>query len=295
MGGGISRRTWMTASAGLGVASAGVADEASGPQGASKPRKFEVGTVTYNIARDWNIDQIIERGEMLGLKAVELRTTHAHGVEPNISAEKRREVRNRFAKSKVRLFSLGSTCEYHSADPAVVARQIETTKQFLRLAADVGAVGVKVRPNGLVKDRGVPADVTLRQIGQSLATCGEEAQKLGVQIFLEVHGSQTSHPPNVKKILDACGHPAVGITWNSNPTDVKDGSVREYFELLRPSIRCVHLHDLYSGYPFKELFSLLRETDYSGYTLAEIGPSHDPVRVLRYFIQLWDEWSRPVG
>jgi hypothetical protein len=47
----------------------------------------------------------------------------------------------------------------------------------LVLAHDVGASGVKVRPNGLPKE--VPVEKTLEQIGRALLELSEFAQGLG--------------------------------------------------------------------------------------------------------------------
>ena len=42
---------------------------------------MKLGTVTYNLARNWDISTIIKRCSATGFKGVELRTTHAHKVE----------------------------------------------------------------------------------------------------------------------------------------------------------------------------------------------------------------------
>src|SRR5713226_5920270 len=89
---------------------------------AALPPPFKLGLVTYELAKDWDIDTIIKNCEAAGFEGVELRTTHKHGVEPSISKERRAEVRKRFEDSRVRLVSLGSTCEYESPDPSVVER-----------------------------------------------------------------------------------------------------------------------------------------------------------------------------
>lgn len=259
----------------------------------SPPRLYRPGTVTYNIARDWDLETLIKRCEKAKLAAVELRTTHKHGVEPSLGPEERKKVRARFEDTPVKLLSLGSTCEFHSPEAEVVKRNIAVAGDFIRLAHDVGALGVKVRPNGLATDKGIPKEATLKQIGSALAACGAIAEPLGVEVWLEVHGKETSQPANIRAILDACGHPAVGITWNSNDTDVEAGSVQGAFNLLGRDIRCVHLRDLYVDYPFAELFFLLRRMGYDRYTLAEIPESPDPDRVLAYFVALWEALSQP--
>ena len=101
------------------------------PQSKSNPALgfggFKLGTVTYNLAKDWDIPTLIKNCAEAGFEAVELRTTHRHGVEPSLSKEQRAEVREAFINSPVYLLSLGSTCEYHSPDAAVVRKNIEET------------------------------------------------------------------------------------------------------------------------------------------------------------------------
>jgi sugar phosphate isomerase/epimerase len=246
----------------------------------------QLGIVTYNIAKDWDLPTILSRLEKLGYEGVELRTTHAHKVEVTLSKSARDDIRKRFADSAVQLAGLGSAFEYHAADPGIVRKNIEGTKEYVRLAHDVGAPGVKVRPNGV--PRGADLDATLRQIGRALHEIGEDATGFGVAIRVEVHGSVTSDLNNFSKILAYADHPNVFACWNSNASDVKRGSIKETFALVAPKIHEVHLRDLSDeDYPWRELFALLKAQNYQNFTLAEIPESPDPERVLRYFRSLW--------
>ncbi|MFC1717933.1 sugar phosphate isomerase/epimerase family protein, partial [Candidatus Poribacteria bacterium] len=219
---------------------------------------MKLGIVTYNIAKDWDLDTIIEKCEATGMEGVELRTTHAHGVEVTLSAAARGEVKKKFEKSKVEIAGLGSTFEYHALDQDVVRKNIEGTKDYAVLARDVGAPGIKVRPNGLQEKAGVPVEKTLEQIGLALRECGEFAAGVGVQIRLEVHGGGTNYPPHIRKILDTANHENVVACWNSNQGEVEDGSVKQYFDLLAGRIGLVHMRDLVAGYPWAEFLGLLR-------------------------------------
>jgi sugar phosphate isomerase/epimerase len=203
---------------------------------------LQLGIVTYNIAKDWDLPTILKRLEALEYGGVELRTTHKHGVEVSLTPEQRREVRQRFADSPIELAGLGSAFEYHAADPEVVRQNIEGTKAYVRLAHDVGAPGVKVRPNGV--PRGADPDATFRQIGRALHEVGEDAAGFGVEIRVEVHGGVTQEWPGFAKIIAYADHPNVFVCWNSNPTDAQDGSVRANFRLVADKIREVHLRDL---------------------------------------------------
>jgi len=273
--------------AGLGLlgTSASAAETKVSPSFARKA-SMKLGTVTYNLAKDWNIETIIKNCTEAKFEGVELRTTHAHKVEVDLTAEQRAEVKKRFADSPVQLFSLGSAFDYHTPDATKLRADIEATKAYIQLAHDVGATGVKVRPNGLPKE--VPAEKTLEQIGRSLGELGKFGAGLGQQIRLEVHGPATSLLPNIRKILDASENSNVGITWNSNQSDLEGAGFDANFDLVKDRIFCVHMRDLYlDEYPFRRLLTRLNEIGFRGYCLAEIPESADPVRVMRYFRSLW--------
>jgi len=246
-----------------------------------------LGAVTYQILQAMDLETVIRTLEATGYEAVELRTGHKHGVEPSLSAADRERVKTRFERSKVRLLSYGTTCEFQSPDPAERRRQIDLAKQFVDLAHDTSAWGVKVRPNGLPKD--VPKETTIQNIAAGLKEVGEYGYVHGVEIWLEVHGSETQVPPTAAEIMRATNHKNVGLCWNSNPTDVVNGSVKASFDLLRPWLKSCHINELTSGYPYKELFALMRQSKYDRWTLCEATESKEPERFLRYYRALWRE------
>jgi sugar phosphate isomerase/epimerase len=260
--------------------------------------KFKLGLVTYNLAAGWDLDTTLKMCKDGGLAAVEFRTTHKHGVEPSLTKEQRSTVKKKCADAGVAISGCGSVCEFHSPDMEVVRKNIETCKAFVELVADLGGRGVKVRPNALPP--GVPEEKTLEQIGKALIECGKAAESAGIEIQVEVHGRGTAEPRRIKTILDHCGHKAVGITWNSNPEDVKGGSVAEAFKLLWPFVRNCHINDLWKDstgvYPYRELFRLFRENGYERYTLIEVGrPISDlpaALEFVRYYKALWSELCR---
>src|SRR5919109_2652914 len=64
---------------------------------------LKLGTVTYNIAKDWDVPAIIKNLTEAQFDAVELRTTHKHGVEISLPASARAEVRKQFEGSPIRI------------------------------------------------------------------------------------------------------------------------------------------------------------------------------------------------
>ena len=117
---------------------------------------FHLGSVTYNLFQNADLETIIKTLEAVGFEAVELRTGHKHGVEPSIGAEERARVRRRFENSKVRLLSYGTTCRFQSPEPEERKKQLAIARQFVDLAHDTGAIGIKLQPMGF--PAGVPEE-----------------------------------------------------------------------------------------------------------------------------------------
>ncbi|MEO8126214.1 MAG: sugar phosphate isomerase/epimerase family protein [Bryobacteraceae bacterium] len=250
-----------------------------------------LGAVTYNVLKDWDVETIIRNLQAAGFEAVELRTGHKHLVEPSIGAAERERVKNLFERSKVRLLSFGSTCEFQSPDAAERERQIQIARTFIDLAHDTGAWAVKVRPNGLPKTA-EPIDTVVGRIADGLRELGDAGAGKGVEIWMEVHGNVTQNPPVAAAIMRATRHEMVGLCWNSNPTDVVNGSVRKSWELLRPWVKNAHINELSNDYPWRELFTLMTKSGYDRYTLCEAAESKEPERFLGYYKALWTELTR---
>lgn len=273
---------------------AGVPHLSGAARAAAEPRPgFRVGAVTYNLFRNADLGTTVKMLEEADFEGVELRTTHKHGVEPSIGPEERKRVRQHFARSKVRLVGYGTTCEFHSPEPAERKRQVDIGKEFVHLAADTGAIGLKVRPNGFPRE--VSREQTIQNIGNSLRELAGYAAKHQVQIWMEVHGRGTNSPSVCEQIMEVAAHENALICWNSNDEDIINGSVKQSFELLKPWIRHCHINELAKNYPWRELFALLQQADYKGYTLAEVQESKEPERFLRWYKAFWTELCRPCG
>jgi sugar phosphate isomerase/epimerase len=157
----------------------------------------------------------------------------------------------------------------------------------IRLCHDVGGTGVKVRPNGL--PAGVPVAKTIEQIGRALDEVASYGEGYGVEIRLEIHGRGTSEIPNIRKIMDVSKHAGSRLCWNCNAADLDGAGLAANFASVQDRIATVHIHDLVSDYPWRELFGLLKGANFDGWTLLEEGQqTSDPVRVMKYYRIVWE-------
>ena len=252
----------------VGAGSTAIKRLAAADQKKSKT-KMQFGLVTYLWGQHMDLPTLIDACQQSGLGGVELRTQHKHGVEPSLSQAERAEVRKRFADSSVKLVGYGSNAEFHAADPEKVKTNIELTKQYVQLMADCGGSGVKVKPNGFVKD--VPREQTIEQIGKALNEVAAYGQQYGQQIRVEVHGSGTSELPVIRDIFKVADHPNVKVCWNSNGEDLKGDGLEANFRMVQDRFGdTCHVRELDStDYPYAELFKLLSDIDYNGWVLLE--------------------------
>ncbi len=251
---------------------------------------MKLGLVTYLWGKDWDVPTLIANCEKADFAAIELRAHHAHGVEPSLSAAERDEVRKRFADSPVTCVGYGSNQEYHSPDPDELQKQIEGTYELIKLCHDIGASGLKVKPNTLPD--GVEPEKSIAQIGSSLNKVGKYAQNYGQEIRVEVHGRKTSLLPVMKKIFEHVYEPNVGICWNCNDQDLADPGLEANFDMVKKWFgSTVHVREFDVGnYPYQQLFNLFTDMGYRGWILLEARTEpKDRVKAMKEQKRLFEE------
>ena len=238
-------------------------------QAMMKKSKMKFGLVTYQWGKDWDLPTLITNCEKAGFLGVELRTQHAHGVETTLSAGQRADVKKRFADSPVTCVGYGSNYEYHRTDQATVRKNIEGTKEYLKLCKDIGATGIKVKPNGIPDD--VPREKTIAQIATSLNEVGKYASDLGQVVRVEVHGSISQEIPNMKAIFEQVTEKSVTMCWNCNNQDLNPPGLEANFNSVKKWFGdTVHVRELNVGdYPYQQLMDLFVKMNNKGWILLE--------------------------
>jgi sugar phosphate isomerase/epimerase len=163
----------------------------------------------------------------------------------------------------------GSNYEYHSPDPEKLKANIEGTKAYLRLCQDIGATGIKVKPNYLPPE--IPKEKTIAQIAASFNEVGKYASDLGQLVRVEVHGQHTQELPVMKAIFEQVTEPSVKICWNCNEEDLLPPGLEANFKSVSKWFGdTVHVREFNVGsYPYPELFKLFNEIKYEGWILLE--------------------------
>ena len=249
------------------------------------------GFTTYQWGKDWDIPTLITNCCKAQAFGVELRTSqsYAHGVELDLSAQQRREVRERFEDSPVTLVGLATSERFDSPDPEKLEAAIESAKAHVVLCKDIGGTGVRVFPNSFHK--GVPREKTIEQIGRSLNIIGAFAANYGQQVRLEAHGT-AGELPTLRAIMDHVVQPSVRVKLNSDRRDTQGKGFEHNFNLVKDLLGdTLHLHNLKDAeFPYQLQMDLLVRMGWSGWQLLEVSDKvPDRVQGLIEQRQIWDQ------
>ena len=248
------------------------------------------GFTTYQWGRDWDVTALIANCSKAEVFGVELRTSqsYAHGVELELNAQQRREVRKRFEDSPLKLVGIASSERYDSPEKAELNSAIENTRAFVKLSRDVGGSGVRVFPNSFHDD--VPREKTIEQIVKALNVVGAFAADYGQEIRLEAHGN-AGELPTIRAIMDQVIQPSVRVKLNSDMRDTKGEGFESNFNLVKDLLgQTLHLHNLKdTEFPYQLQMDLLLKMGWSGWQLLEVSDKvPDRVQALIEQRRIWD-------
>jgi hypothetical protein len=257
-------------------------------KGAARTR---FGFTTYQWGKDWDIPALIANCTKAKAFGVELRTSqsYAHGVELDLTAQQRGEVKKRFEDSSITLVGVATSERFDWPDSAKLATAIENTKAFIKLSHDIGGSGVRVFPNSFHKE--VPREKTIGQIGGALNIVGAVAAYYGQQVRLEAHGN-AGELSTLKAIMDHVDQPSVRVKLNSDKRDAQSEGFEHNFNLVKDLLGdTLHLHNLKdAGFPYQLQMDLLVRMGWTGWQLLEVSDKvPDRVQALIEQRQTWDQ------
>ncbi len=271
----LSRRELLTrgaqAVAGLAAASAlNVPALAAGVPGAKPAAKMRFGLTAYQWGDRWDLPTMIANCTKAGALGAELRTSenYVHGVELEIGADRRREVKKLFADSPVTLVGLATSEKFDWPDPEKLKAAIENTKLYLDLSRDIGGSGVRVFVNDFQKN--IPHEQTQAQAAKALNVVGAYAADCGQQVRLECHGT-AGDLPSIRAIMDQVTQRSVRVKLNSEPRNTLGQGFEHNFNLVKDFLgNTLHAHNFKDDkFPNQLQINLLAKMGWTGWVLME--------------------------
>ena len=229
---------------------------------------------------DRSFDDLLALAKRFGYSGIEPRagSGHAHGAELTASAAERTALREKAAAHGVALCCLAISCRY--ADPATTGAQVEETHRYIDLAADIGSPRLRVF-GGKIPD-GVSREQAIDGVATALSALADHAAERGITICLETHDDWCD-PAHVATVMALVDSPAVAVNWDVlHPLRTSGYTLDRAYEILRPWIRHIHIHDASlskdslefraigaGGVDHKRVLELLQAYGYNGYLSGE--------------------------
>ncbi len=190
---------------------------------------------------DLDLDAFLQTAKRYGYDAVEPRIDagHAHGIEPGASPAFLREAMQKAQALDLRYACVASSCRF--SDPATAAEHVAHAKRVVELAAAVGAPAIRVFGGPI--PQGVSREQSADSIAESLSALADLTALHQVYVCIETHDDWCD-PNLVADILSRVDKPYIAANWDiMHPVTRGNATMAGAFEVLRPWIRHVHVHD----------------------------------------------------
>ena len=240
---------------------------------------------------DWSLEQIAAGAKECGYDGVEIRVgvNHKHGVELGASEASLQRARDLLATEELQLSCLATSCSFATPEAAQRARNLDSLRKHLDLAAAVGAK--RLRTFGGTKPAGLQQEAAIEIVAEDLKQACGQACRLGVTICLETH-DDFSLGASVGKALKLAACPCLAANWDlMHPFNCGE-PLPETWRWLKGKVQHVHVHDFVREdgkvrlvpvgtglVPMAEQLKLLSESGYQGFLSAEywaeLGPPEE--------------------
>ena len=184
---------------------------------------------------------------------------HKHGVELAATKRQRAEIRQMAEDSGVSLCCVATSIMYLS-QPGKVGEQVESTKRFIELAADVGSSRLRVFGSGHGEVTGFSSH-NRQQLADTLSQVAEAAAAHSIRLCLETH-DYWCDAGDVGAVMKLVDHPMIGVNWDiMHPIRSCGFTVESSYAHLKPWVYHFHMHQ---GTLNQEKLELLPLSDPSG-------------------------------
>ncbi len=211
---------------------------------ANKPAAARLSFSTLGCP-DWSFDEILQFAVTHRYQGIEIR-----GIQREMDLPKSPVFANPAAiekakaacsAKKLKIATLGSSCELHHADEKKRQENLDNGKRFIDLAAALGQVNVRVFPNSFVA--GEDKQTTMDRIAAGLRTLADYANGTKVKVLMETHG-QLVWTADILAIMQQVNHPHAGLVWDFyNMWTVTKEAPATVYKALKPYIFHCHLKD----------------------------------------------------
>jgi sugar phosphate isomerase/epimerase len=243
------------------------------------------------------LTELLAVGQQYGYEGIEFRPEweHGHGIEPGVSAARRKEIAKVLADSPLEGCALSPGVKFASPEAQQRDAQFDALRKYVRLAADVGIGRIRIFGDPLPNDGRRAACYTYQ--AEYLARAAAEAGKAGVTLVLETHANFRAF--DAGEMLYRTGYPpALRVNWHLAHCLGHGEDVDEAYRHVKG--RVSHVHFSFPKEPsglahIQRQAELLAGEGYDGFFSVELINPDDPREVMASHAEGWKKLRRTLG
>ncbi|MCL2833552.1 MAG: sugar phosphate isomerase/epimerase [Treponema sp.] len=192
---------------------------------------------------DWTFAQILENGQKMGFKGIEIR-----GIEGEMDVAKIKyfqpsqwkDTKKRLEDHNLEIINLGTSANFH--DAAKWDAGLAEAKAAIDMAESIGVPFIRIFGDKL-PDTGAERENTLRQIAKGWLEVYRYSEGKKVTPLVEVHGN-FNRVESFKDIFKFFEHPKFAVIWDiEHSYKVYEDNFIEFFGFIRKYTKHVHIKD----------------------------------------------------
>jgi len=188
------------------------------------------------VCPEWKIEKIVRFARESGYDGVEIRVDigHKHEISSKSSKEQRNYIKKLFSDEGVNVSCIATSVQFGFADPEKRRENIESAKENIILASDLGAKVIRIFAGG-----GIPrlTEEAATYIADAFTEVGDFGMDYNVCPLLESGHDIIKTAVEAAEVAKRVETSNFGINWNHSDLD------EPAFKLLKKYLRHFHLHE----------------------------------------------------
>jgi sugar phosphate isomerase/epimerase len=240
------------------------------------------------------LGELIGTAQEYGYEGLEFRVEwdHRHGVELAASEAQLQDARRLLADGGIAASCIATSVKFNSLDVADHLPQRESLRQYIVLAAQVGAPVIRTFSDGLPEDA-ADRDTVLHLAAESYAAVDAWAREHGIVVLVETHTNMKGQW--AKQILDEARATNLEVLWHTGHHLQRGQSVNEAYGYIKGHVRHVHFtaesdSKHVTDADNQRMFDLLALDGFEGFLSVELINPEDPDAVLAHHIKKYHQY-----
>jgi sugar phosphate isomerase/epimerase len=263
-----------------GIETGGTGSESS----SSRERlKISLNAFSFDIplkAGTMTLDDLLDFCARTGIEGVDLTGYYFPGYPEVPSDEYIFHIKRKAFRLGIDIGCTGVRNDFTWADPVKREGEKKLVKDWIRVAAKLGAPGVRIFAGVLSKEE-YPWDQRAKWIVDDIRECADYGKANGVMIALQNHNDFMKSAADVEKILKMVDHSWVGLMLDigsyHSPDPYADIAATAAYAITWQMKEKVFVNETQVDTDYKKVIDIVKKCGYRGYLPLETLGTGDPV------------------